>query len=404
MSAENRPIRVLQSFPHKIGAGRICHIAWQQAAGVADAGIDVLVMPGVVHKPLPDNVRVRPTLARGRARVPYRAIGRARALALHDRIVARALPRLADRIDLVHAWPTGALETLRTARKLGIPTVLERPNAHTRFAYEAVQQECDRLGVQLPPDHEHAYDVDVLRREEEEFDAADFLLCPSDFVAMTHADAGAPADRLIRHIYGFDHQTFHPPAGPRHEGEGLTALFVGVCAVRKGLHFALDAWLASPASETGTFLIAGEFLPAYADRLAPQLSHPSVHALGHRTDIPELMRGSDMLVLPSIEEGFGLVCAEAMGSHSVPLVSTACTDMCVDGENALVHEVADVEALRGHFTALHEDRALLERLRRGAARTAPEYTWSEAGRRLADAYRAVVEQGTRAPVGASAAR
>ena len=49
-------------------------------------------------------------------------------------------------------------------------------------------------------------------------------------------------------------------------------LFVGVCAVRKGVHFALEAWLGSPACQDGTFLIAGEFLPDYQQKLAAMLS------------------------------------------------------------------------------------------------------------------------------------
>src|ERR1700741_3198256 len=111
MNSTSQPIRVLQSFPHKIGAARICTTAWHQAAGAAEAGVDVLVMPGAVHRPLPENVRVRTTLALGKVRIPYRTIGRERALHLHDRIVATALPRMADRIDIVHAWPQGARET-----------------------------------------------------------------------------------------------------------------------------------------------------------------------------------------------------------------------------------------------------------------------------------------------------
>jgi glycosyltransferase involved in cell wall biosynthesis len=42
------------------------------------------------------------------------------------------------------------------------------------------------------------------------------------------------------------------------------------------------------------------------------LSHPSVQVLGHRKDIPELMQQSDVLVLPSIEEGSALVTSEAV--------------------------------------------------------------------------------------------
>jgi glycosyltransferase involved in cell wall biosynthesis len=390
MSSEHRPLRVLQTFPHKIGAARICDTAWHQAEGVNAAGADLLVMPGAVHRPLPEGVRVRPTLARGRFRIPYRPLGRLRAMKLHDHLVARALPRLAGEIDVVHAWPLGALETLRVARRLGIPTVLERPNAHTRFAYEVVRDESARLGVALPADHEHAYNEAILAREEAEYELADKLLCPSEFVVQTFLDQGAPRERLVRHIYGFDEQRFHPPATPRADGDGLTVLFVGVCAVRKGLHFALEAWLRSPASRTGRFLIAGEFLPEYQDKLAHLLAHPSVEALGHRTDVPDLMRQADVLVLPSIEEGFGLVCVEAMGAGAVPMVSDACTDVCVDGENALVHHVADVDAIETQFTALHEDRALLARLREAALRTAPEVTWTAAGVRLVEAYEIAV--------------
>ena len=42
------------------------------------------------------------------------------------------------------------------------------------------------------------------------------------------------------------------------------------------------------------------------------LSHLSVEVLEYRNDISELMQMSDILVLPNIEEGFGLVVAEAM--------------------------------------------------------------------------------------------
>ena len=83
-------------------------------------------------------------------------------------------------------------------------TVVERPNAHTRFAYEVVAQECDRLGLVLPSDHEHAYNASKLRQEEEEYDLGDYLLCPSDFVVRTFRDQGFDSDRLVRHNYGYD--------------------------------------------------------------------------------------------------------------------------------------------------------------------------------------------------------
>jgi glycosyltransferase involved in cell wall biosynthesis len=388
MISSNRPIRVLYSFPHKIGAGRICYTAWQQVAGLEAAGAGVLAFPGAVHKPLPDGVTVRPTLARGKIRIPYQLVGAMRALALHDYIVSRRIEKLAGQIDIIHAWPSAALQTLKAAARLGIPTVLERPNAHTRYAYESVQKEAKRLGVLLPQDNEYAFKLDVLAREEEEFRLVDYLLCPSDFTIKTFVDRGFDREKLLKHQYGFDEKACYPDEQRNGEPRrGLIMMFAGDCAVRKGVHFALEAWLQSPAHKDGTFMIAGGFLPAYTEKLSPMLSHPSVRVLGHRNDVPELMRKSDILVLPSIEEGFGLVCTEAMGSGSVPLVSEACTDVCKHMENALVHPIGDVKTLASHITMLHENRELLARLRAGCLVAAPTLTWSAAGVRLLEVYR-----------------
>jgi glycosyltransferase involved in cell wall biosynthesis len=394
MNDGNEHVRVLYSFPLRLGADRICYTAWQQVNGLAAAGAEVLVFPASLGRPVPANVRVAPTLERGRLRVPYKIIGTMRAVAMHDRIVARRIQKMAGQIDIVHVWPTGALKTLEAAASLGIPTVLERPNANTRFAMEVVQRECERLGVTLPPDHEHAFNAEKLRREEEEYNLATRLLCPSDFVVKTFLDKGFAKERLVRHIYGYDEKTYYPSNEVRDQKRGLTMLFVGVCAVRKGVHYALEAWLRSPASKNGTFLIAGEFLPAYREKLAPLLSHPGVKVLGHRNDVPELMRRSDILVLPSIEEGFGLVITEAMGSGAVPLASDACTELCSHMKTGLMHRVGDVEALHQHITMLHEDRGLLEKLRSACLETAPSLTWTAAGRILLEAYRTTIAGGT----------
>lgn len=393
MTIPGRRIRVLYSFPHKLGADRICYTAWQQVNGLTAAGADVTVHCGALARPVPEGVRVEPTLARGKLRIPYKLLGRMRACALHDYLTSRRIERLAGKIDVIHTWPLGALRTLEVANRFGIPTCLERPNAHTRFAYEVVRRECERLGVSLPSHHEHAYQPDVLRKEEAEYRLATRLLCPSEFTVRTFLDQGFSRDQLARHIYGYDESAYYPnETSPRNGSSGLRMLFVGVCAVRKGLHYALEAWLRSPASDDGIFQIAGAFLPAYQQRLAPMLSHPSIRVLGHQRDIPSLMRNADVLVLPSIEEGFGLVCTEAMGSGCVPLVSAACTDICEHDVNALVHAVGDVSALENHITRLSKDRSLLARLRACGLQTAPQVTWSAAGKRLLDLYRNLIQQ------------
>jgi glycosyltransferase involved in cell wall biosynthesis len=401
----NGRVRVLYSFPHKIGAARICNTAWQQVNGLVVAGAIVLACPGAVARALPEDVEIRPTLARGKVRIPYRVLGHRRALAVHDRIVAQRLPKLAERIDIVHTWPSGALNTLRAAKALGIPTVLERPNAHTRFAYDIVRQEEERLGVSLPKRNEHSYEQAALEYEEQEYQLADRLLCPSDFVVQTFREEGFSAEKLVRHAYGFDERVFHPGNRLR-DGPPYTVLFVGDNGLRKGLHYALEAWRGSPLSREGRFLVAGELPLDYVRRIEPLLDHPRVELLGHRNDVPELCRSSDIFILPTVEEGSPLACLEALGSGCVPLVSEVCAGVCIHMTNSLVHPVGDVDALTGHLTMLHEDDRLLERLRAGALQSSREYTWSAAGERLLDVYRGVIDSLSRGllEAGASGSR
>lgn len=388
----DRPLRVLYSFPHKIGAGGVCYAAWQHVKHLSDAGAEMTVFPGVVQRPLPFGIRVKPTLAKGKFRIPYKVLGRMGACRLHDWVVARRLREMGDQIDLVHGFALGSLETFKVARELGIPTVLERCNAHTRFAYEVVEKECQLLGMEMPEGHSHAFNGSYLKREEEEYLEADSIFCPSEFVKGTFEDQGFAPRKLERFRYGYDESACYPSNGSAANKPGLTVLFAAGCAPRKGLHYALEAWLKSSACKDGKFLVVGEFIPGYAEKLASYLSHPSVSLLGFRKDLPDVMRSSDVMVLPSIEEGSALVTYDARGAGCVLLVSDSTGAICEHGKNALVHKTRDVETLAKHFSQLHEDRSLLAKLRAASLETAGELTWPAAGRDMLDAYRRIISR------------
>src|SRR5258708_504036 len=93
MSDSNERVRVLFSFPLRLGADRICGIAWQQVNGLAAAGADVLVFPASISRSVRPDVAVSPTLARGKLRLPYKVVGTMRACALHDHVVARRIEK-----------------------------------------------------------------------------------------------------------------------------------------------------------------------------------------------------------------------------------------------------------------------------------------------------------------------
>ena len=377
---------ILYSFPFRIGTERICATAGYQVEGAAMAGARVTVLAGSIGRSFPPEVRIRSTLAAGPFRLPIRYLGNVRACLLHDWVTARWLERHAAEIDVVHGWPLSSLRTIRVAKRLGIPFLLERPNAHTAYAYEATAIECRLLGIEMPPGHDHQYNQYFLDQEAKDYEETNLLLCPSEFVAQTFRDRGFADARLLRHHYGFDENRFAPGQQEARHDRGLTMIYVGVCEPRKGLHYALQAWLKSDAHKRGTFRICGSFVPGYAEKLKPMLDHASVQVLGHRTDIPELMKESDLFILSSVEEGSALVTYEARGAGCVVLVSNGAGAPVKHMENAMIHPMRDVATLVSHLNALENDRALLKGLRDSSVSQLQALTWESAGKCLAKIY------------------
>ena len=387
-----RRLRILYSFPNRIGITGIGMTAWHQVSSLVEVGHSVVVACGSCERSLPDSCEVVDTTSVLGIRLPYRLFGRDRVYRYHDGTVARLLSSRAADFDVFHGWPLGSLKTLQVARQRNVPTVLERPNAHTGFAYEAVAREHFSLNVPVPRDHTHRYNAKRLEREESEYALADQLACPSDFVRQTFLSRGFDESSLGRHAYGFDKSKFYPGDRSDRGNGGITALFAGRCEPRKGLHYALRAWLASGLEEKGQFLIAGEFIPHYRERLGPLLDHPSVRVLGFVADVATLMRQADVFVLPSVEEGSALVTYEARACGCVLLVSDSTGAEVRHGIDGFVHRAGDVEELTAQFRQLGESSERFRAMRAASCAASNGNSWTDAAALLTSVYRNAIDR------------
>lgn len=189
---------------------------------------------------------------------------------------------------------------------------------------------------------------------------------------------GAPVARVRTVRYGLDPQARPAPPAARHTlraALGLpddTPLIGSVCRLiaQKGLDHALDAFaLVAAEFPAAHYVIAGEgplraALEAQAARLGLQ---ERVHFLGWRDDAPAIFAALDLLLAPSLWEGFGLVFLEAM-ALGVPVISTqvsAIPEVIADGETGWLVPPGDAESLAGGLRAALGDPG--ERRRRGEA-------------------------------------
>jgi glycosyltransferase involved in cell wall biosynthesis len=107
-------------------------------------------------------------------------------------------------------------------------------------------------------------------------------------------------------------------------------------------------------------------------------------------DLPALYNAVDVLLFPSIYEGFGWPPLEAMASGTPVVCSRAGSLDEVVGDAALTAEAEDADALAWHVAALLGDPVLRETLiARGLARAA-QFNWDRTATEMLDVYRDVL--------------
>jgi glycosyltransferase involved in cell wall biosynthesis len=83
----------------------------------------------------------------------------------------------------------------------------------------------------------------------------------------------------------------------------------------------------------------------------------SVCLLGLRDDVPQLMALSDILVFPSLHEGFGIVGLEA-SAVGKPVVASrvgGIVEAVVDGQTGILHDVNDIEGMAESVCKILDD-------------------------------------------------
>jgi alpha-maltose-1-phosphate synthase len=305
-----------------------------------------------------------------------------------DRRVARAIERDAgSTIGVAYAYDHGALATFEAARARGITCIYDLPIGYWRAHERCIAGELRRW----PQWAALAPSVDFRRaefeRKDRELDLAEHVVVPSRFVADTLASGRDRVPPIS--IVPFGAPTGEPRAPQsRPAGDRLQVLFVGAVDLRKGVHYLAQAY--AGFREWADLTIIGR-APGSCDPLDRALRGARRVGSLPRVDVLAAMRASDVFVLPTLFEGFALVILEAMsqGCVVVTTASAGAESVLRDGENGVLVPERSPEAIVAAVRRLHDDRALLARMRAAAQASAAAATWPEYRRRLAELVVAV---------------
>ncbi|MGH7348744.1 MAG: glycosyltransferase family 4 protein [Candidatus Rokuibacteriota bacterium] len=140
----------------------------------------------------------------------------------------------------------------------------------------------------------------------------------------------------------------------------------------------------------------GPLRPSIERRIARDGLSGYARCVGIRGDAIELLRGSDVLLLPSRHEGLPLVALEA-GAVGVPVVGSdipGLDEIVRHGETGALHVVDDVEGMARSVVSLLADRARADRLGEAGRRWVSErFSVRASADRLEGLYRECIGLG-----------
>jgi glycosyltransferase involved in cell wall biosynthesis len=226
---------------------------------------------------------------------------------------------------------------------------------------------------------------------------ADAVITISDYTAgQIRSKLGVDDDRVTICPVG---APAWEPTQDRGPAAGSHVLFMGTIEPRKNVGTLLRAYaeLIARNPDAPPLVLAGRLAPA-CQPLLDELARPPlagrVRHLGYVTE-PErerLYRAASIVVLPSLDEGFGLPALEAMTIGIPVVVSSRGALPEVVGPAGLIVDAEDVAGLAGAMDRILRDPALARTCSVAGIEQARRFSWDASASRLMQAYVTAVER------------
>lgn len=299
----------------------------------------------------------------------------------YDRLAAKYIP---PDTDLFIGWSSMSLHSIRRAKALGIKTVVERGSSHMLYQKQILKEEYEEYGLAI-----QTTDPEIVEKELQEYEEADYISIPSHFVKRTFLEQGIPEEKLIHVPYGVDLTDFRPV--PK-EDKIFRIIHCGGIALRKGVHYLLQAFYEMNLTDADLWLIGGmsyeikPFLKKYNNcRVFHKGPYPQNELYKHYS------QGS-VFCIASIEEGLAMVQPQAMAC-GLPLICTTNSggeDLIEDGKEGFVIPIRDVETLKEKIIYLYENQDICSTMGQAAKKkVASGFSWEDYGRKMVQEYKKI---------------
>ncbi len=302
-----------------------------------------------------------------------------------DRRVAADLIHASRRgVEAVYNYEDGSLISFLQAKKMGLKCYYDLPIGYWRAGLKFLNEERERVPEWASTLTTFEDSEEKLNRKDQELSLADVILVASTFTATTLLEYPGKLPPIEVVPYGFppvnSNREYASSSGKRR----IKILFVGSLSQRKGI-----ADLFSVAEELKNYIeltVVGHKASENCKALNIALNrHKWIPSLPH-AEILSMMREHDVLIFPSLFEGFGLVISEAM-SQGTPVITTERTagpDLISNNQNGWLIQAGERDELKASIEKILANPSLIKSAGEEALETARLRPWKIFGQDIAN--------------------
>ena len=221
------------------------------------------------------------------------------------------------------------------------------------------------------------FNTELIKQAKKEISLADYFFVASTFTQQQILDMGIEARKVFVVPYGVDLERYKPRNEPDIKiQKTVTLLFVGRMTMVKGFHVLIEA-LSKLRPGIFKCLLVGH--PQNSETQLAELPD-CFEFIGPVTsaDMPNIYARADILIAPSLYDGFGFTILEAMASGLCVVCSrnAGASDLITHGESGMLVEAGDADAIFQTLKQLISDTKQLGRMKVLAREAVKNYSWN----------------------------
>lgn len=274
------------------------------------------------------------------------------------------------------------------AQKKGMIYICDRGCTHMAWSEKILKEEYEILG--LPP----RVRPRTYEREIAEYKQADLIIVPAQFVADTFIKEGISADKIAVVPYGVNLSIFSKVSEP--VKNAFDVLFVGNISARKGVTYLIEGFKRAKIKNKKLKLV-GVIAPEMRSIIEKELHSTDIEWYGAlpQSELKHLMSSSHVFCLPSIDEGFGMVTAEAMACGTPVIVTTnaGSSSLIEDSKNGFVIPIRRPDIIASKLEILAYNPELRDEMAQYALESVQRLGgWDSYGDEIIKVYKKIIAE------------